>query len=142
MGWWRFTRLALEALIAPKADAASCDRAMERLARESRLGAAVHRASWKIRAAWLDSRARAAAAALGRELVPRPGTASTYRVAGWMITVAGATALGMHAIKPTPAGPLSSLVPSLVVAAGVLLMLMAAPVARAVADRSRGHKVS
>lgn len=130
MGWWRFTRLALEALTAPKADVVSCDRAMEQLARESWLGGRMHRVSGLVRTAWLDSRARSAAVSLGRELAPAPD-ASAFRVAGWIATVAGATILVLDAIKPTPAGPLSWMVPSLLIVAGLLSMLAAAPVARA-----------
>lgn len=129
MGWWRFTRLALEALTRPKADTASCDRAVEQLARDSRLGGALHRASFAIRAAWLNSRARAAATVLGRQL-------TGWRVRGWLIAVAGATALGMNAIKPSPAGPLTWLLPSLVIAAGVVIMLIAAPLERALLNRT------
>jgi hypothetical protein len=129
MGWWRFTRMALEALTAPKADTASCDRAMEQLARDSRLGGALHRGSWMVRAAWMHSRTRAL-------LVPRLGELAPIRVRGWMLIVAGATVLGLNALKPTPVGPLSSLVPSLVIVAGVLVMLMARPLARAILHRT------
>ena len=129
MGWWRFTRLALEALTKAPADVAACDRAMEQLARESRLGAAVHRASWALRASWSDSRARAMAAALGGHLTP-------MRTRGWAVSVVGATALVMNRLKPTPAGPLSWVLPAAVIGAGVLMMLMAAPLTRALADRN------
>jgi hypothetical protein len=130
MGWWRFTRLALEALTEPRADVGACDRAMEQLARESRLGAALHRASWIIRSAWSGSRTRTAAAAIGNRLAP-------VRVRGWIVAVAGATALGLDAVKPMPLGPLSWVVPSLVVAAGVLIMLLAGPLSRAVSHRNQ-----
>ena len=130
MGWWRFTRLALEALTRPKADVDSCDRAMEQLARESWLGSQMHRLSGSVRTAWLHSRTRATAATIGRELAPAPD-ASAFRVAGWIVSVTGATILALDAIKPRPVGPLSWMVPSLLVVAGLLLMLAAAPVARA-----------
>jgi hypothetical protein len=129
MGWWRFTGAMLAALTAPHADVAACDRAMEQLARASRLGSALHRASWIIRAAWSGSLARSASAALG-------GLLSPLRVRGWIAAVAGATALGLTAIKPVPAGPLSWVAPSLLVVAGVLTMLMAGPLARAIANRT------
>src|SRR2546426_3463155 len=129
MGWWKFVRLALEALTEPKADVVACDRAMEQLARESRLGAALHRASWIVRSAWRDSRARVGAEAVGSRL-------ASVRARGWIVTVAGATALGLNAVKPMSAGPLSSVVPSLVVAAGVLIMLLAGPLARALFHRN------
>jgi hypothetical protein len=129
MSWWRFTRLALEALTEPKTDVVACDRAMEQLARESRLGAALHRASWTIRSAWRDSRARTATAAVRIPLAP-------VRARGWIVAVAGATALGLNAVKPMSAGPLSWMVPSLVVAAGVLIMLAAGPLSRALSHRN------
>ena len=129
MGWWRFTRLALEALTAAPADPSACDRAMERLARDSRLGAALHRASWIVRAAWSGSRARAIALSAGDMLAP-------MRVRGWAVAVAGVTALAMNALKPTPAGPLSWVLPSIVIVAGVLMMLMAGPLTRALLHRN------
>ena len=129
MGWWKFVRLALEALTEPKADVIACDRAMEQLARDSRLGAALHRASWIVRSAWRDSRARTAAEAAGSRFGP-------VRVRGWIVTVAGTTALGLNGVKPMSAGPLSWAVPSLVVAAGVLIMLLAGPLARALSHRN------
>jgi len=128
MGWWRFVKLSLEAMIEP-ADAAACDRAMEQLARESRLGAALHRASWIIRSAWSHSRTRRGIAAIGRHLTP-------MRLRGWLLVVVGTTALVLNASKPTPVGPLSALLPSLVVAGGVLVMLMARPLSRALANRN------
>ena len=129
MGWWRFTRLALEALTKAPADAAECDRAMEQLARESRLGAAVHRVSWLVRTSWDGSRARSAAVALGGHLAP-------MRIRGWFVVVVGATALAMNAMKPTPIGPLSWVLPAAVIAAGLVMMVMAAPLTRAIADRN------
>ena len=129
MGWWQFTRLAIEALTNP-ADVASCDRAMEQLTRESWLGGRLHRVSRIVRAAWLNSRARSAAASLGREIAPS-ADAATVRTAGWIVAVAGATILVLDAVKPVPVGPLSWMVPSSLIAAGLLLMLAAAPVARA-----------
>ncbi len=140
MGWWNFTRLAIEALTA-RADVAGADRAVRDLARDSRLGKALHDASRIVRRSWSDSRLRTASVALAVTLA---GTSDTqkFRLRGWIAVVSGATVLVLYAVKPVPVGPLSSLVPSLVIAAGVLLMLMAAPVARASADRRSRHKVS
>jgi hypothetical protein len=129
MGWWRFARLALSALTTPRADTAACDRAMEQLARDSRLGGALHRASWTIRAAWLDSRVCATAAAWAADVKP-------LRMRGWVIVVTGVTVLALNAVKPTPVGPLSALVPSLVIVAGVLVILMAGPLSRALLHRN------
>jgi hypothetical protein len=133
MGWWRFTRLAIESLTRPgdgrDGVAVECDRAMEQLARESRIGAALHRASWIVRGAWRSSRARAIAMAAGRLLSP-------VRMRGWVVAVAGTTTLAMNAIKPTPVGPLSWLLPSLVIAVGLLMVLAAGPLTRAILNRN------
>jgi hypothetical protein len=128
VGWWRFTRLALEALTTP-ADTASCDRAMEQLARESRIGSALHRLSWTIRAAWPNSHARRMLSGVLAGVAP-------VRMRGFVMVVTGATALALDALKPTPIGPLESLVPSLVIVAGVLVMLMAGPLSRAILHRT------
>src|SRR5258707_318306 len=101
---------------------------MEQLARDSRIGAMLHRMSWIIRAAWLDSRARRMMAAVVADVAP-------VRVRGFVMVVIGATALALNALKPTPVGPLGSLVPSLVIVAGVLVMLMAGPLSRAILHR-------
>jgi hypothetical protein len=140
MGWWTFTRSAIEALTAP-VDTAAADRAVRDLARDSRLGAALHRASRIARRSWMDSRLRAAAAALAGTLAGR-SAADAFRVRGWVAVVAGMTILGLYAVKPVPVGPLSSLVPSLVIVVGGLLILMAAAVARASADRHSRPKTS
>jgi hypothetical protein len=135
-----FTRSAIEALTAP-VDVAATDRAVRNLARHSRLGAALHRASRIVRRSWTDSRPRAAAAALAGTLAGG-SAAHAFRVRGWVAVVAGVTILGLYAVKPVPVGPLSSLVPSLVIVVGVMLMLMASPVARAGADRRPRPKAS
>jgi hypothetical protein len=141
LGWWDFALEALDGLTAPKADTSACDRAVEQLARASWVGSLVDRPSVTIRRAWSDSQSHAWASWLARELAPAP-PAATLRVAGWLIAVVGATALGLDAIKPMPIGPLSWVVPSGLVAAGLLLMAAAGPVARASADRRLRHKVS
>jgi len=140
MGWWFFTRSAIEALTRPSADVDACDRAAEELARGSLIGGAVHHASTVMRDAWADSRARAAVISIARDLTPAPA-ASALRVRGWIAAVSGATILGLDAVKPVPVGPLAWLLPSLALAAGLLTMLMAAPLARAADHRRDGDKV-
>jgi len=139
-GWWNFSRRAIEALTAP-ADITANDRAVRDLARDSALGAALHDASRIVRRSWSDSRARAAAWTLRDALTPESAV-QQFRIRGWMAVVAGATVLALNAVKPVPVGPLSSLVPSLVITAGMLVMLMAAPLARASADRRSRHNIS
>ncbi len=138
MSWWLFTRSAIEALTEP-ADVDACDFAVQDLARDSALGSAVRGAGGIAERAWTASRARGAVWAIARTLTPEPAAAA-WRVRGWMAVSAGVTILMLNASKPVPVGPLSSLVPSLVIAAGALTMLLAAPLARAAADR--GDKVS
>ena len=140
-GWWRFAIRALTALTSPRADIAACDRAVEELARDSVIGGAVHHASLVIRRAWEASRFRAVASSFVAPLVPE-SSAATWRVAGWMTAVAGATALVLNRLSPVPIGPLNWVVPAALVAAGLLLMAAAAPLARAAADRQLRHKVS
>ena len=86
-------------------------------------------ARWMIRAARSDSRTRSAVAAVGRRL-------TGLRVRGWVVVVAGVTALGMNAVKPTPVGPLSWVLPSIVIVAGVAIMLMAGPLGRVILHRT------
>jgi hypothetical protein len=140
MAWWYFTRSAIEALTAP-ADADAADRAVRNLARDSVLGAALHGASHVVRRSWVDSRFRAWGAALLRALA-QESPAQTLRVRAWIAVVAGAAALAFNALKPVPVGPLSTLVPGLVVSVGALVMVMAAPLTRAAADRRSRHTLS
>ena len=133
MGWWLFTRSALEGLTRPRADVDACDRDIERLAHDSRLGAALHAASRAVEAAWDGSLARRELSALAAQLAPT--AAIGWRMSGWIAVVAGGTILGLDALKPVPIGPLSWLLPSVIVFAGALTMMFAAPLARASADR-------
>jgi len=133
-GWWDFAVRASSALTAPRADIDACDRAVERLARDSLAGAAVHGVSLVVRRAWASSSFRAAAFALAARLTPI-STAAAWRVSGWMVAVTGATALGLNTLAPVPAGPLTWVIPVLAISAGLLATLLAAPLARAAGDR-------
>lgn len=138
MGWWFFTKSALEGLTQPRADIDACDRDIERLAYDSRIGAALHAASRAIEAAWSGSFARRELSAVAAQVAPT--AAIGWRMSGWIAVVAGGTILGLDAIKPVPIGPLSWLLPSVIVFAGALTMILAGPLARAAADRrSRSH---
>jgi hypothetical protein len=139
MGWWRFTRRALEALTAP-VDADAADRAVRDLAHDSALGGALHGLSRSVRRSWADSQLRAWVIVL-RNTLTSESPAQTMRVRGWIAVVAGAATIVFNAAKPVPVGPMSALVPVLVVVAGAVVMLLAAPLAGAAADRSR-HKRS
>lgn len=134
MGWWDFAVRAFGALTTPGADIGACDRAVEQLARDSRAGAAVHHVSVVIRNAWTSSAFRSSANALFGTLTPASPSAS-WRVAGWMVAVVGATAAGLNRLAPIPIGPLTWVVPSALVAAGVFVMAAAGPLSRAAADR-------
>lgn len=140
-GWWRFAVRALTELTTPRADIDACDRAVEELARDSVIGGAVHHASLVVRRAWEASQFRAVVSSFVAPLLPE-SSAARWRVAGWMVAVAGASALALNRLSPVPIGPLNWVVPAALVAAGLLLMVAAAPLARAAADRQLRHKVS
>ena len=137
-GWWNFADRALALLTTPRADVDRCDRDVERLARTSIAGRALHAASLAIRRAWAASRARASARWLASALMLQPGAAA-WRLGGWMTAVAGATALVVAPLAPLPDGPLVWVIPALLVAAGLFVMTLAAPLARAAADRRSSH---
>jgi hypothetical protein len=139
-GWWDLSVRAFAALTA-RADVDRCDRDVEQLARESRIGGVLHRASVITREAWLASWSRAAALRLGAALTST-SPASTWRVAGWMVAVTGATALALNRLSTMPLGPLTWVAPTALVAAGLLVMSAAAPLSRAAADRRQGRSRS
>jgi len=133
-GWWTFTRRAAEWLIAPPGDPAGCDRAVERLARESWLGSRARCAAATVGDAWRQSRSRVITSALGNDLMPAP-VAGAIRAAGWTMILASATALTLNVFRPLSPGPLTWVVPAVVVVIGVLMMVASAPLARAFGDR-------
>lgn len=125
---------AFSLLTTPRADIDRCDRDVETLARSSVVGGVLHAVSLAIRRAWAASRARASAFWLASTLMPEPGAAA-WRVGGWMVAVTGATALIVTPFATLPNGPLVWIVPALLVVSGLFVMLLAAPLARAAADR-------
>jgi hypothetical protein len=129
-GWWTFTRRLVEGLTAPPGDTAGCDREVERLVRESWLSSLARRVAATIGDAWRRSRSRAITLALTSGLMPAPAAAA-IRAAGWTVTVASATALTLNAFRPQPSGPLTWVVPAIVAAAGVVMMVASAALARA-----------
>jgi hypothetical protein len=133
-GWWTFTRRAVEWLTAPPGDTIGCDREVERLARESWLGSRARRAAATVGTAWRQSRSRAITSALVNDLMPAPAAAA-IRAAGWTMIVASATALTLNMFRPVSSGPLTWVVPAVVVVIGVLMMVASAPLARAFGDR-------
>jgi len=133
-GWWDFGVRACALLTTPRADVDRCDRDLEALARASVAGKMVHAASVATRRAWMASRTRAVARSLGSTLLPEAGAVS-WRVGGWMIAVTGATVLVAERFGTFPNGPLAWVVPALLVLVGLSVMALAAPLARAAADR-------
>ena len=133
-GWWTFTRRAVEWLTAPPGDTVGCDRDVERLARESWLGSRARRAAATVGDAWRQSLSRAITTALVSGLRPAPAAAA-IRAAGWTMTVASATALTLNAFRPLSSGPLTWVIPAVVVVIGVLMMVGSAPLAHAFGDR-------
>jgi len=133
-GWWDFAVRAWALLTTPRADIDRCDRDIETLARASAAGKTLHAASLATRRAWRASRTRVVAGSLASTLLPEAG-AGSWRVGGWMIAVTGATVLVAAPFGTFPNGPLSWVVPTLLVVAGLSVMALAAPLARAAADR-------
>jgi len=132
-GWWDFAVRAFGALTEPRADIDACDYAVQRLARDSRAGAAVHAVGLVVRRAWASSAFRAAAFALAARLTPA-SPAAAWRVSGWMVAVTGATALGLNTLAPVPPGPLTWVLPAALVASGLVVMAAAQPLSRAARD--------
>jgi len=129
-----FTRRLVDSLTAPSADTAGSDREVERLVHESRLSSLVRHVAATVREAWRQSRSRAIALALIRDLVPAPAAAA-FRAAGWTMTVASATALTLNVFRPLSPGPLTWIVPAVVAAAGMMMMVASAALARAFGAR-------
>jgi hypothetical protein len=135
-GWWDFAVRAFALLTTPRADITRCDREVEALARDSVVGRSVHALSLLIRRAWSGSTARASIETMEAVLVPS-NAAEQWRVGGWMVAIAGATALVLMPFGTASAGPLIWIAPAVLVAAGLLVMTCASLFARAAADHRR-----
>jgi hypothetical protein len=135
-GWWDFAVRGFSLLTTPRADTARCDRDIEALARDSLAGGVVHAVSLAIRRAWSGSFTRAAGQRMIGDLFPSDG-AGAWRVAGWMIAVAGVTSLALGAFSHVTAGPFIKVTPSLLIIAGLFVMACANPLSRAAADRKK-----
>src|SRR5215471_2433727 len=120
-GWWDFAVRGFSLLTTPRADPARCDSDVETLARGSVAGRVVHAMSLAIRQAWSASFTRAAGQRLLGDLFPASGVGA-WRVGGWMIAVAGVTALALGSLSRVTAGPLIRVTPSVLVVAGLLVM--------------------
>ncbi|HET9830696.1 MAG TPA: hypothetical protein VFP91_03265 [Vicinamibacterales bacterium] len=135
MGWWDFAVRAFALLTTPRADVARCDRDVEALARGSAVGGVLHAASLAVRREWAGSRARSTVETLAA--AAPAGDAATWRLAGWVVAVAGVSVLVFNPFATRNAGPLIVVAPALLVVAGLFAMACAAPLARAAADRRR-----
>jgi hypothetical protein len=135
-GWWLLAEDTLGVLSAPRPDIQRSDREVDQLFRESWLFTAARGMAAKAGQAWADSRAIAAIRTLGADLLP-PEPAARVRVVGVLALVASVTGLGVQALKPIPLGPRTWIVPALTAAAGVLVALAAAPIARALEDKAQ-----
>ncbi len=134
MGWWSFTRWAIDALTSPRADVAASDGAFLALTRDSLSGAGLFRLSRVVRDAWTHSRARIAVEWMRGDLTPASGTAR-FAIRGWIAAGAGVTAAVLNAVKPVPVAPLTFLLPAIAIIAGLVTLVAASPLARASADR-------
>jgi hypothetical protein len=136
VGWWDFAVRAFALLTTPRADVARCDRDVEALARNSAAGHAAHALDLAVRRAWAASRVHSAIHTLASAVAP-VGGAPAWRIGGWMTAVAGATAFVLSPLATRDAGPLIRVTPALLVVAGLFVVVCAAPLARASADRRR-----
>lgn len=135
-GWWLLAEDALRLLSAPRPDIEQSDRAAAQLLRDSSFVAAGRVMRVEARRAWADSRLVARVKPLGAELFP-PEPVARVRVVGAITVVASVTAWLLQALKPIPPGPLTWIVPALAGAAGIVIALAAAPLARALEDKAR-----
>ena len=135
-GWWDFAIRAFALLTEPTADIQRCDRDVEALARSSVVGKALHRLSLAVRREWAASRSRRAVVAAAGTL-RSDVAAARWRIAGWMTSVVGLTALIGSRFATSPNGPLVWVIPALLATIGLFVMACAAPLARAAADRRR-----
>lgn len=135
-GWWDFAVRAFALLTTPRVDVTRRDREVEAMARDSVAGQSVHALSLLIRRAWSASTTRASIETTKAVLVPS-NTAEQWRVAGWVVAVAGATAAVLMPLGTASVGPLIWIAPAVLVAAGLLVMTCASAFARAAADRRR-----
>lgn len=135
-GWWRLAEDAVRLLSAPRSDIAASDREIAQIVRESVLCTSVRAMHAKAARAWTNSRLMALTTRLGAELFP-PAPAARVRVVGLLAIGAAVTALTLQALKPTPPGPLTWMVPAVGALAGAVVACAAAPIARALADKAR-----
>ena len=140
--WWFLAESAARQLRVP-ADVTRSDAAVERLAEDSSLYAAGRSLGLKARRAWIDSRTAIALEPVLRDFGPLT-LVDWVRVSG-IIAIAGSlTALVLQAVEPMRTGWLASILPAAIAAAGVIIVTLAEPISRAMADRraSRGHSSS
>ena len=133
-GWWDFAVRAFALLTTPRADVTRCDREVEALVRDSVAGRSLHTLSLLIRRAWSASATRGLIEATKAVLVSS-NAAEQWRAAGWMVAVAGGTALVLMPLGTASAGPLIWIAPAVLAAGGLFVMVCASPFARAAADR-------
>ena len=135
-GWWFLAEDALRLLSAPRPDREQSDREVARLFRDSSLFAVGRTIRLKARRASADSRLIAPMKALGAALFP-PDPVARVRGVGVITVVASVTAWVLQTLKPIPPGPWTWIAPVLAGAAGVVIALAAAPLARAIEDKAR-----
>jgi alkylation response protein AidB-like acyl-CoA dehydrogenase len=131
---WLLAVSLATALSQPRTDVEASDAAFEGLLRESAIARCAGMAGRAVGAAWHHSRTRALFGRSASEIGAMNREAA-IRAASWTLVVASATALVLNAIKPTPAGPFSWLLPAVCGAASLIALLAAGSLARALGDR-------
>jgi hypothetical protein len=129
-----FPIVMIERLTTPRSDAVHSDAVFARVLQESVVFRAAHAAARPVARAKSDSVCVKVWNAIRPAAAMMSGTDRNRFVALFLVCT-GATALGLLAVRP--AGPLTWVVPAMVLAAGAIGWLIADPLARAMADRRR-----
>jgi hypothetical protein len=131
---WQYAVAMASSLTAPKPDVAASDRAVETVVRDSRLFRAVDAAGASVRSAWPHARTRAWWLWLASDWAAWSGP-ERVRTVGIALVVAGITAVLTEAAS-APMQPLTWVLPAALSGLGLLVAIAAAPLARAIADKT------
>jgi hypothetical protein len=132
--WWRFAQAVVGRVTTPRTDLAQSDRAFETQLRGSGGVDALHRVVVCFDRAAGTSRVMLAVGVARREWYAASRGARVSAI-GLMIGAASAIALILEAIGPAGLGHFAWLLPALSLAAGVMVIVAAGPIARAL-DRA------
>jgi hypothetical protein len=132
--WWALARHAAERLTMPKTDVPLSDAEAWRIVAGSAAGRRMSSLIDLFGRAWADSLAGRAVMSLGRDCASLD-RAAAIRVVGAAGAAAAVVALALQLAEPTAVGPFSWLLPAICAAIGVLAMMRAPSIARAIESR-------